>query len=98
MAHTLRQLKGALRILRGQGAGPYSPDLRPLEDIEAHEWARWERGQRTNDIAKLRALLPAWLKRHIAQSLMPKRQPFDYRMRLPRAGTYQGGYYFVDAK
>ena len=64
--------------------------------IEPEEMARLEKARRTTDTGKLRALLPSWLKRHIAGgTIRSSREAFDYRMRLPRMGTYQSGFYFV---
>lgn len=72
--------------------------LRPVEDIQPQEWARLERARRTQDPRKLQALLPAWLKRHIAAGVMPARTIHSTRVVLPSCETPRTdpriGYYF----
>lgn len=77
---------------------PKEGGLRPVEDIQPQEWARLERARRTDDPRKLQALLPAWLKRHIAAGVMPARTIHSTRVVLPSCETPRTdpriGYYF----
>lgn len=72
--------------------------LRPVEDIQPEEWARLQRARRTEDPRKLRALLPGWLKSHIAASVIPARTVHSTRTYLPSCETPRTdpriGYYF----
>lgn len=50
--------------------------IRPVEDVSAVEWARYEKAKRTTDPAKLRALLPPWIRAHMAAVKFPA--PFEF--------------------
>ena len=55
---------------------------RPVEDIAETEWAKYYKAKRINDTAKLRALLPSYIKTHIA-SVTIKPLVFDLTQQYP---------------
>jgi len=58
--------------------------------IEPEEFAKLEKARRTTDPRKLAAMMPTWLKRHIAKSRPPQpRAPFDPRVVVPNLCTRQ---------
>lgn len=63
--------------------------LRPADQIEAHEWARYMRG-RASEGAKLAALAPAWLKAHARAGRMP--EPFrpEFSVKVPSVSELLG--------
>jgi hypothetical protein len=44
----------------------YTGKPRPVDDISESEWAAYYKAKRINDTKKLRSMLPAYIKRHLA--------------------------------
>lgn len=60
--------------------------LRPVDDVDAVEWARYYKAQSITDNRKLAAMLPAYIKRELFKPL-PK-IVYDFSMKLPHAGLF----------
>ena len=58
--------------------------------IEPEEFAKLEKARRTTDPRKLAAMMPTWLKRHIAAGAPTKRPIADFRVVLPNLCTRHG--------
>lgn len=60
--------------------------LRPYETIEPQEWARYAKARRVTGKA-LAALLPAYIKRHMAARTMPAKFKPELAQRFPHIET-----------
>jgi hypothetical protein len=96
---TLHQMERALKVLKAEcsfdlfGRPVFDEGLRsePLDPLEIAKL-----GKARRQPGKIQSLLPKWLKHHLAQSRIPDRESFDFRQRLPKAGTYNfNSWYFV---
>lgn len=72
--------------------------LRPVEDIQPHEWAKRLRARVVTDTDKLWQLVPTWLKTHVKNNSLPPRFRAQLSVKVPQLATRFGdpraGYHF----
>ena len=60
----------------------YNFGLRPYDEIDAVELARYAKARRITDNRKLAAMLPAWVKRELRANYLPPIE-YDFSQRYP---------------